>query len=71
VYEKGRLKALSKDTNADGKPDLWEKYDASESLTKRTRDLNFDGEPDVEEPYRLKDPTGNEPDEKVKRGKRR
>jgi len=48
-YENGRLKAAEEDTNGDGKPDLWEAYDESEALLKRSRDLDFDGIPDIVE----------------------
>jgi hypothetical protein len=40
---------VEEDTNGDGKADLWEEYDESEALVKRSRDLNLDGKPDVEE----------------------
>ena len=40
---------MEEDTNADGKPDLWEEYDESEALVKRASDLDFDGKPDIEE----------------------
>jgi hypothetical protein len=40
---------VEEDTNGDGKADLWEEYDESEALVKRSKDLNLDGKPDVEE----------------------
>jgi hypothetical protein len=33
------------DSNADGKPDLWEKYDEAEALVKRSWDYKYDGTP--------------------------
>ncbi len=48
-YHKGRLASVEEDTNEDGRPDLWEKYDESEAMVKRSRDLNFDGKADLEE----------------------
>lgn len=40
---------MEEDTNGDGKPDLWEEYDRSESLIRRSRDMNLDGNPDTVE----------------------
>jgi hypothetical protein len=48
-YKQGSLTSVEEDTNADGKPDLWEEYDKSEALVKRSKDLNLDGKPDIEE----------------------
>ena len=48
-YQKGRLVAVKEDINKDGKPDLWEKYNESEILVKRSKDLNFDGTPDIKD----------------------
>ena len=42
---------VEEDTNANGKADLWEYYDESEALIKRSKDLNLDGVADIEEAY--------------------
>lgn len=44
------MTAVEEDSNRDGRPDLWERYDETETLTRRERDLDFDGRPDLVEP---------------------
>jgi len=39
------------DRNGDGRPDVWNRYDARGQLTEIDRDTNFDGTPDVQEYY--------------------
>ena len=48
-YHNGSLTTVEVDTNADRKPDLWEEYDESEAIVKRSIDINFDGRPDIVE----------------------
>ena len=49
TYENNHLAMVAEDTNADGKPDLWEEYDEAEALVKRSKDYNYDGQPDYTE----------------------
>ncbi len=37
---------MQEDTNFDGKPDLWEEYNETQTIVKREKDLDFDGMPD-------------------------
>src|SRR5947209_4911285 len=41
----------TEDVNHDGRPDVWDVYDASGTLTHASIDTNFDGQPDREEEY--------------------
>jgi hypothetical protein len=50
TYQNGRLAKVEKDTNGQGRPDLWIFYDATregEIVVKEERDLNSDGLPDL------------------------
>ena len=43
------MTAVEEDANMDGAPDIWEAYDASETIVKREKDIDFDGKPDLVE----------------------
>jgi hypothetical protein len=47
----GRIERVAEDRNRDGKPDLWENYDASEAVISRSEDLDFDGIGDIERTF--------------------
>jgi YD repeat-containing protein len=46
-YSNGTLRRVEEDTNGDGQPDIWEIYDQTESLVRRSQDFDFDGQPDL------------------------
>lgn len=41
----------ARDTNGDGRPDVWQYLDSRGALVRVNRDTNFDGRPDVQEWY--------------------
>src|SRR5262245_53192969 len=45
--EQGHVIRQEKDTNADGKIDLWIYYDKDGKVERVERDVNFDGKPDT------------------------
>ena len=50
-YENGRVTRVAEDRNKDGKPDLWETYDAAQVVVCQSEDLDFDGTADIERRY--------------------
>jgi len=46
TYSKGKAVRKERDTNGDGRVDVWEKYDAEGNVIRAGRDQNFDGSVD-------------------------
>jgi hypothetical protein len=46
-YENGLVRRVEEDSDGDGRPDIWEEYDETEALVRRSRDLDHDGKPDL------------------------
>jgi hypothetical protein len=51
-YDAGRLLAEDRDTNGDGRADLFERFDDTGALTLREQDMNGDGNVDIRTAYR-------------------
>ena len=45
--EQGHVSRQEKDTNGDGKIDLWIYYNKEGSVERVEKDVNFDGKPDI------------------------
>jgi hypothetical protein len=50
-YVDGRIQRVAEDRNGDGRPDLWETYDAAGAIISRSEDINLDGTADIEKTY--------------------